>query len=167
MWLAVALDQLGHGHAAAEFLHQVVGIVLHADGVGIEGGRVHPGLAFLSRREVVDLVPVYAAADIFILPTIYDPFSNACLEALACGLPVITTRGNGFSEIIEHEVHGSIVDSGNDLKALRDAILFWSDTDRRNNARSKIIERASQFDISKNVAQTVAVLTQAAATSFG
>src|SRR5881394_2149486 len=42
--------------------------------------------------EVADLRPIYAAADIFILPSIYDPFSNACLEALASGLPVITTR---------------------------------------------------------------------------
>src|SRR5207245_1040817 len=50
--------------------------------------------------EVADISRVYAAADIFILPTIYDPFSNACLEALACGLPVITTGSNGFSEII-------------------------------------------------------------------
>src|SRR5947208_6082875 len=61
--------------------------------------------------EVDDLVRIYAAADIFILPTIYDPFSNACLEALACGLPVITTRDNGFNEIIEHGVHGWIADS--------------------------------------------------------
>ena len=53
--------------------------------------------------EVPDPVRIYSAADIFILPTIYDPFSNACLEALACGLPVVTTRSNGFSEIIEHE----------------------------------------------------------------
>src|ERR1700730_368435 len=44
--------------------------------------------------ELVDLRRVYAAADIFILPTIYDPFSNACLEALACGLPASTTRAN-------------------------------------------------------------------------
>jgi len=72
--------------------------------------------------EVLDLVRIYAAADIFILPTIYDPFSNACLEALACGLPVITTRANGFSEIIEDSVHGSIVDFANDLVGLRDAI---------------------------------------------
>src|SRR5262249_39466235 len=57
--------------------------------------------------EVADLVPVYAAADIFILPTIYDPFSNACLEALASGLPVITTLSNGFSEVIDEAVHGS------------------------------------------------------------
>src|SRR4051794_17017225 len=59
--------------------------------------------------EVADLVPLYAAADIFILPTVYDPFSNACLEALACGLPVITARSNGFSEVIESGVHGSVV----------------------------------------------------------
>jgi UDP-glucose:(heptosyl)LPS alpha-1,3-glucosyltransferase len=106
-------------------------------------------------------MPLYAAADIFILPTIYDPFSNACLEALACGLPVITTRSNGFSEIIENGVHGSIVEGAGNLIDLRDAIRFWSDPLRRIDARSANIERASQFDISKNVAQTLEILTQA------
>jgi UDP-glucose:(heptosyl)LPS alpha-1,3-glucosyltransferase len=108
--------------------------------------------------EVADLVPIYAAADIFILPTIYDPFSNACLEALACGLPVITTRSNGFSEIIESGVHGSIVEHAGNLIDLRDAIRSWSDPSRRNAARAANIGRASQFDISKNVAQTLSIL---------
>ena len=112
--------------------------------------------------ELADLVPLYAAADIFILPTIYDPFSNACLEALACGLPVITTRSNGFSEIIEHGVNGSIVDNPADLIGLRDAIRFWSDPSRRATARAANIARASHFDISKNVAQTLEVLTRVA-----
>ncbi len=93
-----------------------------------------------------------------------EPFSNACLEALACGLPVITTRNNGFSEIIEDGVHGSIVDLPN-IISLRDAIRFWSDPSRRAAARSTIIARASQFDISKNVAQTVQILVQAAASA--
>lgn len=113
--------------------------------------------------EVADLVRVYAAADIFILPTIYDPFSNACLEALACGLPVITTRSNGFSEIIEDSVHGSIVDNAGNLMGLRDAIRFWSDASRRAAVRRLNIERASQFDISRNVEQTMAILTRIAA----
>src|SRR6201987_2547935 len=65
--------------------------------------------------EVADLVPAYAAADIFVLPTIYDPFSNACLEALASGLPVITTRSNGFCEVIEDRIHGSGVDGPADV----------------------------------------------------
>jgi UDP-glucose:(heptosyl)LPS alpha-1,3-glucosyltransferase len=112
--------------------------------------------------EVADLVPVYAAADIFILPTIYDPFSNACLEALASGLPVITTRSNGFSEIVENGVHGSIIDNPAKLVGLRDAIHFWSDSSRRNAARSANIERASQFDFPKNVAQTLEILTRVA-----
>lgn len=112
--------------------------------------------------EVPDLVRIYAAADIFILPTIYDPFSNACLEGLACGLPVITTRGNGFSEIIEDGVHGSIVDFANDLAGLRDAIQLWSDAACRAAVRPTNIQCAAQFDVSGNVARTLEILTQAA-----
>ena len=115
--------------------------------------------------ELADLRPSYAAADIFILPSIYDPFSNASLEALASGLPVITTRDNGFSEIIKDGVHGSIVDLPNNVSALRDSIRFWSDESRRASARSTIIERASQFDMATNVATTLTILTQSAASS--
>lgn len=129
-------------------------------------GRGNSG-AYRSQRVqflgvVSDLPALYGAADIFLLPTIYDPFSNACLEALAAGLPVITTRANGFSEIIENGVHGSIVDPVGDVDALHEAIHYWSDEVRRASARSAIIERASQFDISKNVAQTLQILLQIA-----
>lgn len=110
---------------------------------------------------ISDMLRVYAAADIFTLPTIYDPFSNACLEALACGLPVITTRSNGFSEIIENGVHGSIVQSAGDLAGLRDSIRFWSDPARRAAVKSTNIELAAQFDISKNVRETLDILFQA------
>jgi UDP-glucose:(heptosyl)LPS alpha-1,3-glucosyltransferase len=112
--------------------------------------------------EVTDMLRLYAAADMFILPTIYDPFSNACLEALACGLPVITTSSNGFSEIVTDGVHASIVDAPGNLIHLRDAIRFWLDPSRRAAARSSNVERASQFDISNNVSQTLEVLTRVA-----
>jgi UDP-glucose:(heptosyl)LPS alpha-1,3-glucosyltransferase len=112
--------------------------------------------------EVGDMLRVYAAADIFILPTIYDPFSNACLEALACGLPVITTSSNGFSEIIENGVHGSIVDHAGDLPGLRDAILFWSDPSRRASARPANMQLAAQYGISRNTRETLAILLGAA-----
>jgi UDP-glucose:(heptosyl)LPS alpha-1,3-glucosyltransferase len=111
---------------------------------------------------VRDLPLLYAASDIFLLPTLYDPFSNACLEALAAGLPVITTRANGFSEIIADGVHGSIVEQASDLESLRGALQFWSDPERRREARPAIIERASQFDISVNVERTLDILHQAA-----
>jgi len=107
---------------------------------------------------VRDLPALYAAADIFLLPTLYDPFSNACLEALAAGLPVITTRANGFSEIIDHGVHGSIVDDPLDPGPIRDALVFWSDAERRRAARPAILERAGLFDIQVNVERTLTVL---------
>lgn len=113
--------------------------------------------------EIADLAPIYAAADMFILPTIYDPFSNACLEALASGLPVITTRANGFSEIMEDRIHGSIVNVAADVSDLSTAIEDWSDPTRRAAARPNILQRASQFDISRNVKETLRILVQAAA----
>lgn len=114
---------------------------------------------------VNDMPGLYAAADIFLLPTFYDPFSNACLEALASGLPIVTTRDNGFSEIIENGVHGSVVDHARNVGALRAAIEFWCDPAVRENARPAILERAAQFDISKNVEKTLALLLQLSASA--
>ena len=108
--------------------------------------------------EIEDVRLPLAAADIFILPTVYDPFSNASLEAMAAGLPVITTRSNGCSEIIESKVHGSVVDCPNDVNALSAALHFWSDESRRLTARPALLERATQFDLSRNVAHTLEVL---------
>lgn len=113
--------------------------------------------------EVRDMPALYGAADIFLLPTIYDPFSNACLEALAAGLPVVTTRANGFSEIISTGAHGTVVDDPRNIDAICEALLFWSDSARRVQARSGIRELANRFDISANVARTLEILLQGAA----
>ncbi len=112
--------------------------------------------------EVKDLPALYAAADIFLLPTIYDPFSNACLEALAAGVPVITTRANGFSEIIMDGQHGTVVEDPRDFVALRAGLHYWAEPRRREEARPAIQQHAAQFDISINVARTLEVLDQAA-----
>ena len=60
----------------------------------------------------------YAAADVFVLPTPYDAFGMVITEAMACGLPVVTTRLAGASELLEHGVHGLLVRSPNDVDAL-------------------------------------------------
>lgn len=55
------------------------------------------GSVILGGREDQPL-RAYAAADLLVLPTRYDPFANVTLEALACGLPVVTTSCNGAVE---------------------------------------------------------------------
>ena len=57
-------------------------------------------------------------ADLMLLPTIYDPASNACLESLAAGVPVITTGSNGASELIEQGISGWVVEGPGDTVAM-------------------------------------------------
>jgi UDP-glucose:(heptosyl)LPS alpha-1,3-glucosyltransferase len=63
----------------------------------------------LSRRVTLtgpqaDPRPYYGAADAFVLPTLYDPFPNAALEAMACAMPIVTSTRSGAAEIaLEHE----------------------------------------------------------------
>ncbi|HKP93917.1 MAG TPA: glycosyltransferase family 4 protein [Chthoniobacterales bacterium] len=118
-----------------------------------------PRLQFLG--VVHEMPSLYHAADIFLLPTVYDPFSNACLEALAAGRPVITTRANGFSEIIENERHGTILESAGDVNAISNALQFWSDPARRAQAQVDNLALAAQFDMSRNVDETLQVLMKA------
>ncbi len=109
-----------------------------------------------------DLAGLFGAADVFVLPTHYDPFSNACLEALAAGLPVITTPANGFSEIIEPGIHGAVIPEGNDI-LLAAELEKWRDPVRRESTRAARLARASEFSIERNARETLALLKSAAA----
>lgn len=56
-----------------------------------------------------DLTPLYAAADVFCLPTYGEGMSNALLEAMAAGMPVITTPVGGHPEVVTPDVEGFLV----------------------------------------------------------
>lgn len=71
--------------------------------LGVEG-RVW----FMGPRKHVEAF--YRKASVFLLPSLYEPFGNACLEASAFGLPVITTRVTGFSELIRPGENGFILE---------------------------------------------------------
>ena len=107
---------------------------------------------------VADMDSLFSATDIFVLPTVYDPFSNACLEALSHGLPVITTASNGFAEIIESGVHGEVIERAEDVLALQQAIEKWIDPARREPARQRCAQLARGYTMQRNVEQTLTVL---------
>jgi UDP-glucose:(heptosyl)LPS alpha-1,3-glucosyltransferase len=68
-----------------------------------------------------DVRPFYGAADCFALPTLYDPMPNAALEALACGLPTVTSTTCGAAELIRPEINGRVV-AALDRAALADSL---------------------------------------------
>lgn len=61
--------------------------------------QVGLGVRFHLAGPVADPVPYYAAADVLVLPTVYDPFPSTVIEALACGLPAVTTTGCGARDL--------------------------------------------------------------------
>ena len=109
---------------------------------------------------VRDMAACYAAADVFVLPTLYDPFSNACLEALASGLPVLTTDANGFAEVLTPGMDGDIVGTADRALGIELAarLAGWADPARLAAARDVCIARAASLTMERNVTRTLARL---------
>lgn len=80
--------------------------------------------------------PYYGAADAFVLPTLYDPLSNAVLEALACGLPVVTSRRCGAGELVIAHDAGWTCDALDDT-ALADCMERLLDPAARRSASAR------------------------------
>ena len=81
--------------------------------------------------QTADPYPLYRAADFFLLPTHHDPCSLVLLEALAMGLPAISTVFNGACEIMGDGREGFVVPDPNDAVTLANAIRQLLDPDRR------------------------------------
>lgn len=77
-----------------------------------------------------DVKPYYGAADALVLPTLYDPFPNVVLEAMASGLPVVTSRKCGAAEIIVDGESGFVCDAL-DAPALTSALTRLCARERR------------------------------------
>ncbi len=91
-------------------------ILSHARGSAALRDRLH----YLGFRS--DVETVYAAADVFVCPSDFESYGIANLEAMSCGLPVVSTRRGGPSETIVEGVTGLLVDSG-DADALAEHVL--------------------------------------------
>jgi UDP-glucose:(heptosyl)LPS alpha-1,3-glucosyltransferase len=103
-----------------------------------------------------DLENFYAAADLFVFPPVYEPSANVVFEALAAGLPVVTSASNGAAEIILENVTGSVVKDFWRPEILAKAIRKWSERPRR------VQINAAEFSLERNVSETLAVLELAA-----
>ena len=94
---------------------------------------------------VRDLERYYASADILVHPTFYDPCSLVVLEALASGLPVITTISNGAGGIISEGQEGFVLDDPRDAEVLAETILSLVDSARLKKASAAARRLAKRY----------------------
>ncbi len=103
----------------------------------------------------------YAASDAFLFPTIYEPFGLAILEAMASGLPVITTKLAGAAEIITHSKDGFVVDKPEDIDKMKSYIeVLIEDAKLRKTISENAQMKASFYSINRNVKEVLKLYEQ-------
>ena len=112
----------------------------------------------ITHLEPIDKIEkLYAAADFFILPSIYEPFGNANLEALASGLPIITSRFCGAAEIITHNKEGIILEEPSDFNSIAKAIDYLMDSKTRKLMSHSARILAEKFTQERNASSMLKI----------
>lgn len=103
----------------------------------------------------------YFAADYLVHPTFYDPCSLVALEALACGLPVITSRFNGASELLTPPLDGVVIDDPHDAPALAAAIERMLERGYLRDAGTAARQAAARWTFEHHYRELLAVFSAA------
>jgi len=109
------------------------------------------------KGEVKNIDQYLKASDVFILPSLAEGLSNALLEAMACGLPVVATNIGGTKEVIKNGMNGILVEPKNS-EQLAQAVLSLIRDEKRaqrlgRNAQKTVKESYSLDRISKKYTQ--------------
>ena len=106
---------------------------------------------------VEEVVPFYAAADVYVHPAIYDTCSLVVLEALASGLPVITSRFNGAGELLTEGVQGYVLSDPTDADELLGRIESLLEGGTRDGMGEAARRLALQHTFTRHVDEMLAV----------
>ena len=105
---------------------------------------------------VPDPLPYYAAADALILPAVYDPFPSAALEALACGLPVVTSESCGARQATAR-LDPALVRDAHDIEGLAQATERALELAAKPSTADAARNIAGDYSIDRMIDRTLAV----------
>ena len=114
---------------------------------------------FLGPRR--DVHHCYFAADFLVHPTFYDPCSLVVLEALACGLPVITSRFNGAAELLTPPREGFVIDNPHEHQQIADCMIQLLDSSRRTACARAARQTAALWTFEHHYRQLLDVFAEA------
>lgn len=122
---------------------------------GVEGARVHRGLTANS----APLRSLYAGADLFVFPTLADCLPIAIMEAMAAGLPIISTDVGALREEVEEDVNGLVIPP-RDVSAVVTAVqsLIRDPARRRAMSAASRLMAEARFDARRNYNAILALM---------
>jgi len=99
----------------------------------------------------------YAAADFMLFPTRYEGFSNACMETMASGVPLITTNRSGVHEIIDDGNDGLVVENYESVDDFVEKVQLLENGERRRQMGEAARAKVSTFTAGRNLDETESV----------
>ncbi len=106
--------------------------------------------------DISDIVKLYNASDIFVLPSLQDNLPNTVMESMACGTPVVGFRTGGVPEMIEHKHSGFLAEGRNALSlatGIYETLFLLNIDEISRNARQKVLKEYSQNVVAKQYAE--------------
>jgi len=141
-----------------EAVQELNGVKCIFAGVGTE--EIDSDLLLLKGPRPHEEIPLFfSAADIFVLPTLSEGSCNAIIEAMACGLPIVTAKGEHMDDIVDDSV--AIRLDPTDVEAIRSAILkLKNNPDLRQRMSKACLEKAKEFDINQRARRVTEWMTR-------
>lgn len=112
---------------------------------------IHEHVRFLGKQ--TDVIHILSLADLFLMPSQSESFGLSALEAMACGVPVISSSVGGLPELQVHGQTGYIAEIGDIERMAKYAIDLLSNSSKHQIFAKAARERALEFDASKIVTQ--------------
>jgi N-acetyl-alpha-D-glucosaminyl L-malate synthase BshA len=115
-------------------------------------------IRFLGKQEKLE--EILSITDLFMLPSAYESFGLAALEAMGCKVPVISSNAGGIPEINIHGVTGYLTEVGDVESMAKYSIELLSDEIKLNNFKENALAQAQRFNINNIVPQYEALYQQ-------
>ncbi len=100
---------------------------------------------FLGKQEQME--DILAVSDLFLLPSEYESFGLAALEAMAAAVPVISTNAGGLPEININDYCGFLSQVGDVEDMCKNSLLLLTDNEKHNQFKKNAVQQAMRFDI--------------------